>query len=384
MRTGKNVNLGRWLALLLSFAIFAAACGSDDDGDAADDGATEAATDDAAADEEADDADDDAMEDDAEADDATEDEAMEDEAADESFEVAYLSASAANTWLASSLVEMETVGAAEGVVITEFDAQFDPAAQTTQLQDVTASGQYDGVIVSAINGPGLIPDIEAALEAGLEVVVLNQVIGTDLTTSEPQVDGVAASVLAAPQVNGERYGQMAIAACEGIDPCRVVYLFGIKGVPLDDALRAGFDATIADVGSIEVVAEGEGQYLGPDGGINAIQDILIAQPEFDVVVGADQSIQGVEIVLADEGLLDSVKLIGLGGSEPALEAIAAGTWFGTVYGAPADEGRIAMEAMVAALKDGVVTGGVDPLIGLTDDGLVTADNVSSFTAQWAG
>jgi hypothetical protein len=43
-----------------------------------------------------------------------------------------------------------------------------------------------------------------------------------------------------------------------------------------------------------------------------------------------------------------------------------------------------MEAMVAALKDGVVTGGVDPLIGLTDDGLVTADNVSSFTAQWAG
>ena len=382
MTTSKSVKLGRWLALLLALAVFAAACGSDD-GDAADDSSSEEVTDSADSD-----TDDEAMEDEPaeDTDDSETDEAMEDEPADDAvtFEVAYLSASAANTWLASSLAEMEAVGSPEGVTITEFDAQFDPAAQTTQLQDVIASGQYDGVVVSAINGPGLIPDIEAAVAAGLQVVVLNQVIGTDLTTSDPQVDGVAASVLAAPQVNGERYGNLTIQACEGIDPCRVVYLFGIKGVPLDDALRAGFDATIASVPSIEVVAEGEGQYLGPDGGINAIQDILIAQPEFDVVVGADQSIQGVEIVLADEDLLDSVKLIGLGGSEPALEAISAGTWFGGVYGAPADEGTLAMEAMVAALKDGVVTGGVDPLIGLTDDGLVTAANVDSFTAQWAG
>ena len=315
---------------------------------------------------------------------STEEAAAADEAPAESFEVAYLSASSANTWLLSSYNEMKVVAEANGVTITEFDAQFDPAAQTTQLQDVIASGQYDGVIVTAINGPGLIPDIEAALDAGLQVVVLNQVVGTDLTTSEPQVDGVAASVLAAPQINGERYGRLTIQACEGIDPCRVVFLFGIKGIPLDDALRSGFDAVIGEVPSIEVVAEGEGQYLGPDGGINAIQDILIAQPEFDVVVGADQSIQGVEIVLADEGLLGAVKLIGLGGSEPAIAGVAGGTWFGTVYGAPADEGRIAMEAMVAALTDGTITGGVDPLVSLTDDGLVTAANASQFTAQWAG
>ena len=196
---------------------------------------------------------------------------------------------------------MEEVADAEGVTITEFDAQFDAALQTTQLQDVIASGSYDGVVVAAINGPGLIPEIEEAIAAGLQVVVLNQVLGDDLTTPDPQVDGVAASVLAPPYRSGERLGALAVEACADIDPCRVVYLYGIKGTPLDDALREGFDAAIADSANIEVVAEGEGQYLGPEGGINAIQDIMQAEPEFDVVVGADQSIQGVETVLERRG-----------------------------------------------------------------------------------
>ncbi|MEC8153643.1 MAG: substrate-binding domain-containing protein, partial [Pseudomonadota bacterium] len=133
-----------------------------------------------------------------------------------------------------------------------------------------------------------------------------------------------------------------------------------------------------------VVAEGEGQYLGPDGGIKATQDILQITDSFDVMVGADQSIQGAAIVLADEGMAGKVKLIGLGGSEPAIEGVADGSWFGGVYGAPADEGRIAMEAMVQALSDGTHVGGVDPLTEVPDDGLITASNVDKFTAQWKG
>ena len=46
------------------------------------------------------------------------------------IEVAYLSASSANTWLAESLVEMKKVAEANGIKLTEFDAQFDPAKQT--------------------------------------------------------------------------------------------------------------------------------------------------------------------------------------------------------------------------------------------------------------
>ena len=195
-------------------------------------------------------------------------------------EVAYLSASSANTWLASSVKEMEAVASANGINITEFDAQFDPAKQTAQLQDAIASGKYDGIVVCAIYGVGLIPDIEAAIAAGIEIVVLNQVVGPDLKTSDPQVDGIAASVLAAPYRSGTRHGNLTVKACEGNDDCKVVFIYGIKGIPLDDAIRQGFDDVIANHSNIKVVAEGEGKYLGPDGGIAATQDILSSGKAF--------------------------------------------------------------------------------------------------------
>ncbi len=297
--------------------------------------------------------------------------------------IAYLSGSSANTWYASSRREMQKIADENGIEMVEFDAAFDPQVQTAQLQDVIAAGDYHGVIVAAVNGPGLIPDIEDALAGGIEVVVLNTVVGDDLAEGAPQVDGIAASSLAPPVENGERMGELTVEACAGKDPCKVVYLWGIKGFPLDVALKEGFDAVLARNPSVTIVAEGEGQYLGPEGGINAMQDIMIAAPEFDVVMGADQSIQGVEIVLADEGITD-VKLIGLGGSITGLQAVAEGRWYGVIYGAPGTEGANAMGAMILALTEGLHSGGINPLENVTDNGLVTAANVDRFEGQWDG
>ena len=56
------------------------------------------------------------------------------------------------------------------------------------------------------------------------------------------------------------------------------------------------------------------------------------------MVGADQSMQGAAIVLADEGMTGKVKLIGLGGSAPAIKGISDGSWFAGVFGAPGTEG----------------------------------------------
>lgn len=297
--------------------------------------------------------------------------------------VAYLSASSANTWLQASKAEMDKIAAENGITITEFDAQFNPDTQLAQLQDAISSGQYQGMIVSALVGDALLPDLRTAAESGVKIVALNQIIGPALDTADPQDPAIVASVLAPPLRSGQRLGELTLKACEGIDPCNVVYFYGLKGIPLDNALKQGFDEVTSANPAIKVVNEGEGQYLGPDVAMTAMQDIITATPEFDVVVGSDQSIQGVLLALQDAGMSD-VKLIGLGGSTPAIEGIKAGTWFGDVMGAPATEGRLAMEALVAALADGTAAGGIDPLTTLPDEGLITAENVDSFTAEWNG
>jgi ribose transport system substrate-binding protein len=192
------------------------------------------------------------------------------------------------------------------------------------------------------------------------------------------------SVLAPPQKSGERLGRLTLEACEGVSPCDVVYFYGIKGTPIDTAVRLGFDEATAKNPDIKVVAEAEGKYLGPDEGLKAMQDLLQKDSDFDVVVGADQSIQGVQLALEDADRTEGVKLIGFGGSEAAIAGVESGDWFADLFGAPATEGRLAMEALIMALRDDLPTGGIDTASELPDEGLVTAENVSEFMPEWAG
>jgi ribose transport system substrate-binding protein len=302
----------------------------------------------------------------------------------EQVQIAYLTASSANTWLGASGKAMRAEAEKAGVKIVEFDAKFEPGASIRQIQDVIASGQYKGIVIATSDGKAAAPAMQEAMDAGLKVVVLNQVVGDRLDTADPQVEGLSASILQPPQTTGERLGKLTVQACEGVSPCKVVYMYGAKGTPYDTALRTGFDSQISAVPGITVVAEADGGFLGTDEPMKATQDVLQAHPDFDVLAGTgDQQIRGALLALTDAGKT-GVKTIGVGGSEPALKAIADGTWWGDVAGAPADEGRAAFQALMAAIKDGTETGGVDVTSDLTDDGLITGDNVDKFTAQWAG
>ena len=297
--------------------------------------------------------------------------------------IAYLSASSANTWLQASKAAMTEIGAANGVELVEFDAQFTPGEQAKQIQDVIASGDYDGIIIAGIDGAALIPDLEAAIAAGLPVVVLNQVIGEALDTAEPQFPGASASVMVPPKDSGKLLGELTLKACEGVSPCNVVYFYGIKGTPIDTAVKLGWDEVTASNPDITVVAEAEGQYLGPDVALAAMQDVLQRTKDINVVTGPDQAMVGVQLALEDAGL-SGIKIIGFGGSEVAIAAVKSGAWYGDLFGAPFTEGELAMDAMIAALTDGTATGGVNPLLDFPNGGLVTADNVNDFTPQWAG
>lgn len=363
--------LMRMLALLALFALVAAACGSDDDA-ADDDTATTAAAETTASTEAATTT---------EAPATTEAPTTTEAAPEEPVQIAYLSASSANTWLGASRTAMEEVAGANNIEIVEFDAQFDAALQQQQFQDAISSGQYAGIMLVSLTGAGAIPDVQDALDAGIEVVVLNQVVGEDLTTVEPQVEGIAAAVFEPPQVRGERLGQLTLEACADFDPCNVVYFFGIRGIPLDEAVRSGWDTVVAG-STVSVVAEGEGQYLGPDVGLAAMQDILVSTSGINVVVGADQSMQGAEIAISDASLED-VRILGFGGSSYAVDAISDGRWWGGLYGAPFTEGQLAMEAMVDALG-GTDAGGIDPALSVPNGGLMTQDNIGDFSAQWDG
>jgi ribose transport system substrate-binding protein len=283
------------------------------------------------------------------------------------------------------LAEIQRVAAENNIEITVFDGNLDPNLQVTLIQDVIASGQYDGLITQPVFGPALVDVVQQALDAGLTVVNVDQILGDDFTTGATQVDGLAANVVFVPSEIGTKFGEQAVAACASanLDPCNVAFLHDVKASAIGVALYDGFNAVIEGT-PVRIVAEGE-TFYNPAAAQGAVADILSANPDIDLIATSDQGLQGAVLAIEAAGRsLSDFLMIGYGGSAWGKDRVAEGTVFSNVVQAPATEGRLAMEAMVDALRNGVNRGDVDPFADFPNNGVMTRDTADQFTGEWAG
>jgi ribose transport system substrate-binding protein len=304
---------------------------------------------------------------------------------DKALELAYISFAVANSYDAPMLAAAQAAAAANNAKITVMDGNLDPGTQVKLLQDAVASGKYDGIILQPLNGAGLVEPAKAALAAGIPVGNIDQILGTDNTTANLQVDGQSSNVVFVPSELGRKIGELVVKACGDTKPCNVGYIWSVKAAALDTALKAAFDKATAVNPDIKVVAEGESFYVTANG-LKAAQDMLTAHPEINVITGADQAITGALQAVTDAGLKDKVKLVGYGGGAIAFQGIKSGDRYGTVMQAPATEGRQGTEDFIKAIRTGQPQPGVDVLANLPDGGVVTSENVDQFLplAEWPG
>jgi ribose transport system substrate-binding protein len=304
--------------------------------------------------------------------------------AGKTLRIAYLSFVVANPYDAPMLAAAKSAAAANNAKLTVFDANNDPNAQYSQFQNVLAAGKgrYDGIIVQPIFGAALMKVARTAIAGGFKVANLDQILGTNLDSSAPQVKGLAANVVFVPTQNGIKMGQQAVAACAHVaGACKVGYLYGVKASSVDAALRAGFDSTIRSHPNIRVVATGESLY-STQGGLTATQNMLQAQPGINLIVGADQAVAGARLAIA--AAHKQVMTIGTGGSAIALQAVKSGSEFASVMQLPATEGRLVVQDLVRAIRSGHDVPSRAPATGLPDNGVATMATESRFRAEWPG
>jgi ribose transport system substrate-binding protein len=277
------------------------------------------------------------------------------------------------------LAAAKAEAAKDGASLTVLDANNNPATQLSQLQAATSSGKYNALIVEPIFGPGLITAVKSALAKGLKVANVDEILGSNLTSHAAEVPGLTANIVFVSHDLGYRMGELTVKACEALhrNPCTVGFMYDFKATPFDVALRAGFNEAIAGH-NIQVVTEGQSMYTITVGA-NAAQTMIAAHPNLDVIVGADQGIEGASRVVPSH-----VILIGYGGSAAALNGIGSGRWYGDVVQLPASEGRLAVQDLVKAVKTGQTFPGVELSDSLPANGLVTKANVNQFHAEWAG
>ena len=299
--------------------------------------------------------------------------------------IAYLSFAVENSYDAPMLAAAEAVASDNNATLKVFDANNNPQTQYSQLQDAITSGQYQGIILQPIFGTGLISLVQQAIAKGIKVVNMDQVLGPNYSTDAPQVKGLAANVMFVPTEIGTKLGNMVVQACQSknLNPCNVGYLYDIKASALDVAISGAFNKAIAADPGVKVVAQGQ-SFFSPTDGLTAVQNMLQANANLNLIVGSDQGIEGGVQAVAAKHLTGKVILVGYGASAAALAGVASGAWYGDVAQAPASEGRLAVQAMIKALRTGQNSGGIDPVAELPDNGIVTKANVSQFTAEWPG
>ena len=248
-----------------------------------------------------------------------------------------------------------------------------------------SSGKYSGVIVQPILGTGLTSLVTQAIGKGIKVVNIDQILGPDFTTDAPQVKGLSANVTFIPSKIGTQMGQLAIQACKSknLNPCNIGYMYDIKASTLDVAIHKGFVDAMSSDPSIKMVAEGEDFFTPAKGlGRGAEHDAGPSGPEHDRRVRPGT--RGATQALSAANKTGKILMVGFGASAAGLSYVKSGAVYGDVAQAPASEGKLGVEALIAAVRTGKVSGGINPVGQLPDGGVVTSKTARQFTGEWPG
>jgi len=292
----------------------------------------------------------------------------------------------ANTYVAATLKGMNEVSASGGIKITQFDTGFDATKEFSQIQDATTSGKFDAFLIIPLDAVALIPAVQAAIKAGIKVVNTDLIIGTDNTTSKPQIQGETGSVINPPANRAKNVIQAIVNACQDLNPCNLGFMAGVPTIDFEVLIKKGLDNISTDHSNIKVKAyqTGHGYLAAP--AIPIAQNILQAHPDLNVLaVSSDQATLGAEQAVNAAGRTGKVRLVSSGGSCPAIAKVQSGAWFSDIIDLPETEGKLGMQMIVDAMRNGKPgPTGLNPLDSIKGNPILTKDNIADFKCQWEG
>ena len=280
-------------------------------------------------------------------------------AADE-LNIAFFASSSQNGFNQAVYEGIEEKAAELGASTAIYDGQFDAELQYNQIEDILASGKFDGFIVLPNDTIGIAGAFEQVIDAGIPIATTLFPVGPDLNELQPQVEGITATIASPPVPGATEQANALVANCADLDPCNVIIIIGAKIFPFDNLRLETFLNVLEQHANIKVVATGEGWY-DPQTSLTTMTDILQANSNVHAVLSnADQHLLGAEIALEAAGYnVADLYLSGGGAASIAIDAIREGRWDATLAYFPKTMGSIALETIVDAINGEEVNNAVN-------------------------
>jgi ABC-type sugar transport system substrate-binding protein len=237
----------------------------------------------------------------------------------------------------------------------------DDAGQIDLIESMVTQG-VKGIAITPTS-PAVIPALDAAVEQGVKVVLVdNDLPDWDKKSSVVSTDNFKGGQLAGQYIADQLDKGATLAVLEGV-----------PGVPaLDDRVK-GMEDGLGSSG-IKVVGKAPTD-CDQNKGVTAAADLLTANPDVDAIYGAC----GPPIVGAIQSIKragrkpDDILVVGFDALPDEVEQIQSGQEDASVAQFPSKMGELGMETLLKAVKGEAVEPNVD-----TGTEIVTKENASEF------
>lgn len=276
-------------------------------------------------------------------------------------------------YFAAQVAAAEDQAKKAGCTVYTSDGQNDMGKQISDVEDMIARG-INLLILNPRDPEGLVATADSATAQGVKVVVMDSSINTRAK--------VVTQVRSSNDQNGFLVGQWLAKAMQG-KPMKIILLSGDKGNEVGRDRRLGvfrglIEGQLNNEGKagFEVVGQGWGGW-SHEGGLAAMEDLLTAHPDANVVLGENDSmVLGALKALEAAGKTDMLALAAADGQKEALALIKEGKYGATGLNDPDLVARTAVDVGLKAL-DGSLPADF-PKLDLTTPAVITKENVDKF------
>lgn len=266
---------------------------------------------------------------------------------DDAFKIGALIKNTDNPFFARMAEGYEFAAERYGVEIvigsTASEAELDKQLET--LLAWIDEGDFDAFIVTPFRSDNLIEGLAAASEAGIPIINTDEIIPADLLNAN-NIE-IATRIAS----NNVRAGMLAGSyIVESVPPgASVASVEGAIGTQSSIDRVQGF-ITAAESAGLRVVASQPANW-DYDEAYDVTLDIMDRHPNVRAIFAANDGMAlGVVAALEDQGLADTVIVVGVDAIPEALEAVEAGRLAGTVKQFPDEMAYLAIENAIKVIE----------------------------------
>jgi ABC-type sugar transport system substrate-binding protein len=251
------------------------------------------------------------------------------------------------------------------------DSKWDPAKQSTDVDDMIAM-KVDLICIVPIDPVAIIPALKKAKESGVPVMT----IATEADKSANEYIVGFSGVGAYEQ--GLVATELLIEAMDNKGNLAVVE--GLSGFSVCVLYAKALDDTIKQKNARISVLAVQPTNWSPAEATKVTEDYITRFKNMDAIFAHDDYLAGgVIVALKEAGFKPGqVKIVGVGGTGDALQAIKEGWMYGTVLQSPITEGEFEARRALEYLQ----TRKLDPFYKIIDNPKIDASNVNNYKAEF--